>query len=489
MSVQSTSVHHAERALQDSEIRLQQVLDNSSAIVFAKDSRGRYLFVNREFERVTGHGAAALLGRTDDEVFPPELAARFRHNDLRVLQERRSIEFEEAADFGGGTRTFISSKFPLLDSDGVAYAVCGMATDITERKHLEKAFSAAALAVSQSEEETLYRQLARYLFTILGVDCAFIATTAPGDASSMRMLAFHLDGEVRENFSYPIVGTPCELVVGQEFRLYPARLAELFPLAGSFRELGLDCYAGQPLTDASGNPLGLIGVMSRRTFADPALIEATLRIFAVRVTAELDRAAAAAALRASEEQYRAVFNASADALILWDSQFRRVDVNTAYERIYGWSREEVLGRGYDHPAYSPVYAVPRQEMVRRALAGEACHAELEAICKDGKHILTEVDAMPFRHRGEPHVLAMPGTLRRAGRQRRSARPSRPSCARRRRWRRLASSRAASPMTSTTCSPRSWATSRWQANETRRGATAVSAATSHRRSAHASEHAT
>jgi PAS domain S-box-containing protein len=119
-----------------------------------------------------------------------------------------------------------------------------------------------------------------------------------------------------------------------------------------------------------------------------------------------ERRAAEAALRASEEQYRAIFNASADALVLWDGNYRRVDVNPAYERTYGWSRAEVIGRGYEHLQYPAEYARPRYELVRRALAGETCRAELEAVRKDGGRILTEVHAIPFRHRGEPHVLAI-----------------------------------------------------------------------------------
>ena len=119
-----------------------------------------------------------------------------------------------------------------------------------------------------------------------------------------------------------------------------------------------------------------------------------------------ERRAAEAALRASEEQYRAIFNASADALVLWDSQYRRVDVNLAYQRMYGWERDEVIGCGYEHPRFSPEYARPRLELVRRALAGESCHAEFEAIRRDGTRVLTEVHAIPFRHRGEPHVLAI-----------------------------------------------------------------------------------
>jgi PAS domain S-box-containing protein len=73
--------------------------------------------------------------------------------------------------------------------------------------------------------------------------------------------------------------------------------------------------------------------------------------------------------------------------------------------MYGWERDEVIGRGYEHPRFSPEYARPRLELVRRALAGESCHAELEAIRRDGTRVLTEVHAIPFRHRGEPHVLA------------------------------------------------------------------------------------
>jgi PAS domain S-box-containing protein len=118
------------------------------------------------------------------------------------------------------------------------------------------------------------------------------------------------------------------------------------------------------------------------------------------------RKQADALLRASEEQYRAIFAASADALILWDSQYRRVDVNPAYERLFGWTRDEVVGRGWDRPDDGEAYAEPRRDLVQRALAGETCRAELDSRRKDGTTIQIEVHATPFRHRGEPHVLAI-----------------------------------------------------------------------------------
>jgi PAS domain S-box-containing protein len=392
----------SERALLDSEIRLQQVLDNSSAIVFAKDRLGRYLFVNREFERVTGRGAATALGHTDDEVFPAELAARFRHNDLRVLQQNRAIEFEEVADFGGGSRTFLSSKFPLLDSAGAAYAVCCMATDITERKRLEDAFSAAALAVSQSEEETLYRQLARYLCAILGVDGAFIATLVPDRPGQMRMLAFHLDGEVRENFDYPLTGTPCATVVSHGFQYYPDRLGELFTLDPDFHFTG---YAGQPLVDGGGGALGVIAAVSRRPLDNPPMVEGALRIFAVRVNAELERAAAEDALRASEEQYRTIFNASVDGLLLKDENHRIVDVNAAYLAMHGFQRDALIGRRLSQ--FIPSELQQRCDvLLPEILAGQPCHFEAQTRRGDGTALDVEIRGVPMQYRGRPHALVV-----------------------------------------------------------------------------------
>jgi PAS domain S-box-containing protein len=137
----------------------------------------------------------------------------------------------------------------------------------------------------------------------------------------------------------------------------------------------------------------------------PALIGGRPHILAF--TREItERKLALEALRRSEEQYRAIFAASADALILWDSGLRRVDVNPAYERMFGWSRDEVLGRGYDRPDDGDAYAKPRHDLVRRALSGETCRAELVSRRKDGSVFPVEVHATPFQHNGERHVLAI-----------------------------------------------------------------------------------
>jgi PAS domain S-box-containing protein len=367
-----------------------------------------------------------------------------------------------------------------------------------------------------------------------------------------------LDGEVRERFDYSIVGTPCETVVGRQFRLYPDRLGERFPLDADFAKLALQGYAGYPLNDARGAPLGLIAVVSRRPLPPGGPIESIVKIFAVRASAELERQRAEQALReseasyraifeasedaifihdwntgaildanpkacaaygwsleemrrltidemssgsppytgadalqwieaakrgenpriewhrrnrdgslhwdevslksamiggapriiastreitarkraeealrASEEQYRAIFNASADALTLWDGSLRLIDANPAYLRMYRVGRGEVVGRTFDellqaNPAAFRTYRVTREEagvhtvaelgaaeyakmrrqLIRDALAGHASRLETEAIRTDGARFSVELRSIPVTYRGAPHVLGI-----------------------------------------------------------------------------------
>ena len=278
--------------------------------------------------------------------------------------------------------------------------------NLRDHNRTEHTLRNAALAVSAAAGEDVFRELARSIATILDVEVAFIALPKPGDARTLKMLAYYVDGRFVEDFEYGIAGTPCETVVGRQFQVYPSALLERFPLDDEFRDMGVQSYAGYPLSDARGEPAGLMSVVSRRPIAEPELIESVLKIFAARVTVELERLRADEALRASEEQYRAIFNASEDALVLWDSSLRRVDINSAYERLYGWTREEVIGRGYETLGVPAQFTEPRLDLVRRTLAGETCRVELESVRRNGEHFQADIRTIPFMHRGERHVLTI-----------------------------------------------------------------------------------
>lgn len=127
----------AHEALARGEARLRAIVDNTTSVIFMKDTEGRYLMANRQFEVLFHTGGAEVIGKTDFEIFPESEAIEFVANDRRVLQAGRGLEFEETAMFDDGPHTYLSVKFPLSDGNGRIYAVCGIATDITERKSAE----------------------------------------------------------------------------------------------------------------------------------------------------------------------------------------------------------------------------------------------------------------------------------------------------------------------------------------------------------------
>jgi len=125
----------AEGALRASEERLQDIIDNTSAVIFVKDLELRFILVNHEFERRHCVERDQIVGKTDFDILPHDVAKAVRANDRRVIEGGEPIQFEEAVPSAGGKRSYVSAKFLLRDQTGKPYAVCGIATDITALKH------------------------------------------------------------------------------------------------------------------------------------------------------------------------------------------------------------------------------------------------------------------------------------------------------------------------------------------------------------------
>src|SRR5208283_3525489 len=118
----------AEEALRASEQRLQDILDNTTAVVFVKDLELRYILVNREFERRHQVRRDQIRGKTDFDILPYDVAEAVRANDQRVIESGEPIQFEETVPSHGTEHLYVSAKFLLRDSTGKQYAVCGIAT-------------------------------------------------------------------------------------------------------------------------------------------------------------------------------------------------------------------------------------------------------------------------------------------------------------------------------------------------------------------------
>lgn len=149
----------AEEALREREAQLQAILDNSPAAIYVKDTEGRFIRINRQFEILFGVEREQVEGKSNYDVFPKQVADAFRENDQEVLAARAALYMEEVAFQEDGLHTYISVKFPLLSSDGVPYAVCGISTDISARKAAEEALQLSSTQLRQllAREQLLNR--------------------------------------------------------------------------------------------------------------------------------------------------------------------------------------------------------------------------------------------------------------------------------------------------------------------------------------------
>lgn len=116
---------------------LQGVLDESPSIVFVKDLAGRHLLANRAFEQLFRFPPGFTLGKTDFELFPVEVAEHVQVMDRKALATAEVQQLEEEIPVPGGVAVFLTTKFPLLDESGRPYALCGIASDISERRAAE----------------------------------------------------------------------------------------------------------------------------------------------------------------------------------------------------------------------------------------------------------------------------------------------------------------------------------------------------------------
>jgi PAS domain S-box-containing protein len=130
--------------------------------------------------------------------------------------------------------------------------------------------------------------------------------------------------------------------------------------------------------------------------------------FAREVT---DRKHALQQLQLREEQYRAIFEASTDAMFLWDPDMRLVDANPAGLAMYRYTSEqlasgfEALGDHYRN-SLPEEHRASRVGMLKRAAEGHTTHIETVSMRADGTWFDADLRVIPFRHRGQPHALAV-----------------------------------------------------------------------------------
>lgn len=120
------------------ETRLREVIDNSPSLFSLNDLQGRYLMVNRQFERWHGRPAGDVVGKRPDDLFSPNVARLYGPRSASELNEAIVEEETELVFRDGSAHTVLVTRFPIRGTGGRSIGVGTIATDVTESRHAEK---------------------------------------------------------------------------------------------------------------------------------------------------------------------------------------------------------------------------------------------------------------------------------------------------------------------------------------------------------------
>ncbi|WP_316977288.1 PAS domain S-box protein [Shumkonia mesophila] len=308
-----TARKQAETALREREGLLQGVMDHSPSSIYVKDPDGRFILVNREFERRNRIAAAEAMGKTSHDLQPAKQAddsvrrERLARDDGKVYVEEIEVDFPE------GKRAFLSAKFPVFDAAGKFMGTGSVSTDITANKKTER-------ALRESEAR---------LKAIMDHSPAAIALRDKDG----RFLVANREYLRRSNLtSQDVLGRTlrevkpvefCNLVETQEREVLTSGEAKLFQMQqkGGDTEATL-ALVRFPVRDADG-AISAVGVVS-------------LDITEWRRTEE--------ALRLSESRLQAIMDHAPAEITHKDREGHYLLANNAYLRRKGVAAEDVLGK-------------------------------------------------------------------------------------------------------------------------------------------------
>jgi PAS domain S-box-containing protein len=150
----------AEEALRNSQALLRSVMDCLPHSVFCKDLNGRYTVVNKSFSAWNGLAPREIIGRTDFELYPAEIAAKYVKDDREVLATGNPMDVVEEIQSADGRKRFMEvTKIPQVDYKGETVGILGLFWDVTDRKLAEEGLAVERdflRALMDSIPDTIY---------------------------------------------------------------------------------------------------------------------------------------------------------------------------------------------------------------------------------------------------------------------------------------------------------------------------------------------
>ena len=393
------------------------LLDNFPFPVWLKDTESRFLAGNRALAEALGVAASdALIGKTDFDFSPPELAEHYRKFDTEVMisgEARMLVEPVWVQQRSVWHETF---KAPVVDDDGRLLGTVGFARDVSGHKRSEEGMllrNAALAGVARGEP--------------LGGVLELIALSLEAELADWRCAILLADDSgqtlncgaapnLPEAYPAAVAGidiaaadTPCGQAAASRQRVIVDDLLAR-PMRPALRDLARQCgfaaCIAEPLLGPEGTLFGSI-VAYHAGPCVPREAELALLSQVGQLTAlVIDHQRATNRLQASRDTLRGIFDSVDQALVVLGADRRFVEANLATERLSGHGRAAMLGRRYAEfgaPGLNDEAQV--EALIEAAFAGAPQVFEYWLRSTAGRIFPAEVRLQPGSYFGQPVLIA------------------------------------------------------------------------------------
>ncbi|MBD2502842.1 PAS domain S-box protein [Anabaena azotica] len=353
-----------ENNLYQTQQQLQTILNNCPAIIYVIDLQDRFILINQRYERLLNLTQAEIIGKSIYDTWPDYFARAFALNNRQVLNSGIAIEVEEIVPQEDGLHTYFSIKFPLQDHNGVTYAICGISTDITERKLAENSLLRFHKAMESTSDAIIFSDI---------LDKSIYINPAFEQLYGYSLEELQAHGGVRTVFQQPLERqTILDTVMkGNSWR------GEVTMRSRDGRQLKVDMRS-DALKDSLGKITGIVCIHTDVTQHQQR--EEGLRL--------RDRA----------------IDASSNGIIIADATTPNgpiIYVNPAFERMTGYSSAEVIGQNFRIFQSADIDQPGLRELSAAMQAGKACTVVLRNYRKDGSLLWNEFNISPvYDHTGQ-----------------------------------------------------------------------------------------
>jgi PAS domain S-box-containing protein len=356
--------------LKESDARFAAFMKHLPGAASMRDLQGRYLFASENWQKVFNKAPAAWLGKTLEEVWPKDLAQRFRELDQRVINGKKPIETVETLPQDDGLHFWLINRFPVFDAGGNALMVGAIGVDITERILMEEAL--------KSERQSL--------LALLEELPAYVYLLAPDHTLRFVNRSF------REHFGEPGTRACYEVIHGRSEPCDECRPHLIFHTKTP-QEWEWTSRTGRtyhtfdyPFADVDGSPL---------------VLEVGLDI--------TDRRQGEEELFREKEKYRVLVEKSPLGVSIVGKDGRYQYVNPKFTEMFGYTLEDVpTGRDWFAKAYSDPQA--RREVIstwkkdlQDSQIGEVRPTTFPVTCKDGSQKIINFRPVSL-HTGDQFII-------------------------------------------------------------------------------------